>query len=74
LVCGGGKFENIVVVLPELLLEGERAYFITKHFIGWLIKKYTFLFFIDAVHPTQATKVTSGRIKTGLDKLMKQLI
>ena len=26
------------------------------------------LLFIDAVHPTQATKVTSGWIKTGVDK------
>jgi len=26
------------------------------------------LLFIDAVHPTQATKVTSGWIKTGMDK------
>jgi len=26
------------------------------------------LLFIDTVHPTQATKVTSGWIKTGVDK------
>jgi hypothetical protein len=26
---------------------------------------------MDAVHPTQATKVTSGWIKTGTDKLIK---
>jgi len=29
------------------------------------------LLFIDAVHPTQATKVTSGWIKTGVDKVIE---
>lgn len=30
------------------------------------------ILFMDAVHPTQATKVTCGWIKTGVDKLSIQ--
>ncbi len=29
------------------------------------------LLFMDAVHPTQATKITSGWIRTGVDKIIE---
>lgn len=58
--------------VPHKFCASEQDEFITKYYsLKAEMARDEVLLFMDAVHPTQATKVTSGWIRTGVDKVIE---
>jgi transposase len=58
--------------VPHKFCADEQDDFITRYTsLKAEMKEKDVLLFMDAVHPTQATKVTSGWIRTGVDKTIE---